>query len=205
MAQGHAVNNAVYLLPGRGHRLSALGDPVGRLGFDGYGRELAPPFARLGFADQIGLIQRDQDVGLPDGKGTVKSDPGSARVTTPGATGAQRHPRRRSLRVFPNRHLPSAPPAAPGTDRPTRDRRGHAFVGQTNVLVGLEPQRSLHLVRRIRHARRTVRPVEALMRQIRRDPRDPTTIPFDADPRDLDHARFEDRLSEPLGVPVTLE
>ena len=53
------MNNAVYLLPGRGNRLSDLGDLVYRLGFDVYGRELAPPFSRLGFAEQIGLIQRD--------------------------------------------------------------------------------------------------------------------------------------------------
>ena len=53
------MHNAVYLLPGRGNRLRDLGDPVTRLGFDVYGRELAPPFSRLGFADQIGLIQRD--------------------------------------------------------------------------------------------------------------------------------------------------
>ena len=53
------MNDAVYLLPGRGNRLRDLGDSVGRLGFDVYGRELAPPFARLGFADPIALIQRD--------------------------------------------------------------------------------------------------------------------------------------------------
>jgi ParB family chromosome partitioning protein len=82
---------------------------------------------------------------------------------------------------------------------------GTLSVGQTKVLVGLEPKRQLHLARRIRHERLTVRQVEALMRQIRRDPRDPTMIPFDADPRDPDHARFEDRLSAQLGVPVTLE
>ena len=82
---------------------------------------------------------------------------------------------------------------------------GTLSVGQTKVLVGLEPKRQLHLARRIRHERLTVRQVEALMRQIRRDPRDPTMIAFDADPRDPDHARFEDRLSEQLGVPVTLE
>jgi len=72
------VNDAVYLLPGRGHRLSDLGDLVGQLGFEGDGRELAPPFARLGFADLIDFIQRGQAVGLPDGKGTVKSAPRSA-------------------------------------------------------------------------------------------------------------------------------
>lgn len=53
------MHNAVYLLPGRGNRLRDLGDPVTRLGFDVYGRELAPPFSRLGFADLIGLIQHD--------------------------------------------------------------------------------------------------------------------------------------------------
>ena len=53
------MHNAVYLLPGRGNRLRDLGDPVTRLGFDVYGRELVPPWARLGFAEQIGLIQRD--------------------------------------------------------------------------------------------------------------------------------------------------
>ncbi len=82
---------------------------------------------------------------------------------------------------------------------------GTLSVGQAKVLVGLEPKRQLDLARRIRRERLTVRQVEALMRQIRRDPRDPATIPFDADPRDPDHARFEGRLSEQLGVPVTLE
>ena len=82
---------------------------------------------------------------------------------------------------------------------------GTLSVGQAKVLVGLEPKRQLHLARRIRLERLTVRQVEALMRQIRRDPRDPATVAFDADPRDPDHARFEDRLSEQLGVPVTLE
>ena len=57
----------------------------------------------------------------------------------------------------------------------------------------------------IRHERLTVRQVEALMRPIRRDPRDPATIPFDADPRGPDHRWFEARLSEPLGIPVTVE
>jgi ParB family chromosome partitioning protein len=82
---------------------------------------------------------------------------------------------------------------------------GTLSVGQAKVLVGLEPKRQLHLARRIRLERLTVRQVEALMRQIRRDPRDPATVAFNADPRDPDHARFEDRLSEQLGVPVTLE
>lgn len=53
------MNDAVYLLPGRGNRLSDLGDRVCRLGFDGYGRELAPSFARLRFAEQVSLIQHD--------------------------------------------------------------------------------------------------------------------------------------------------
>ncbi|MDG4597520.1 MAG: hypothetical protein P9F75_17850 [Candidatus Contendobacter sp.] len=53
------MKNAVYLLPGRGNRLRDLGDLVTRLGFDVYGRELASSFARLGFADQIRLIQHD--------------------------------------------------------------------------------------------------------------------------------------------------
>ncbi len=59
MAQEHLGHNAVYLLPGRGNRLRDLGDPITRLGFDVYGRELAPPFAKLGFAEQVSLIQRD--------------------------------------------------------------------------------------------------------------------------------------------------
>ena len=82
---------------------------------------------------------------------------------------------------------------------------GTLSVGQAKVLVGLEPKRQLHLAHRIRHERLTVRQVEALMRQIRRDPRDPATIPFDADPRGPDHRWFEARLSEQLGVPVTVE
>lgn len=53
------MNKTVYLLPGRGNRLRDLGDLVCCLGFDVYGRELAPPFARLHFAEQISLIQRD--------------------------------------------------------------------------------------------------------------------------------------------------
>ncbi|KAB2922468.1 MAG: hypothetical protein F9K25_19345 [Candidatus Contendobacter sp.] len=59
MAREHPANNAVYLLPGRGNRLRDLGDPITHLGFDVYGRELAPPFARLRFAEQIRLIQHD--------------------------------------------------------------------------------------------------------------------------------------------------
>ena len=59
MAQEHLVHNAVYLRPGRGNRLRDLGDPITHLGFDGYGRELAPPWARLGFAEPIRLIQHD--------------------------------------------------------------------------------------------------------------------------------------------------
>ena len=54
------MNDTVYLLPSRGHRLRDLGDPVGRLGFDVYGRELAPPFARLGFADLIAAVRARQ-------------------------------------------------------------------------------------------------------------------------------------------------
>ena len=50
-----------------------------------------------------------------------------------------------------------------------------------------------------------MRQVEALIRSIRRDPRDPATLAVDADPRDLDYARFEGRLSEQFDVPVTVE
>jgi len=78
-------------------------------------------------------------------------------------------------------------------------------VGHAKMLVGLEPKRQLHLARRIGRERLSVRQVESLMGQIRRDPRDPATIPFDADPRGPDHVRFEARLSEQLGVPVTVE
>ncbi len=59
MAQEHLGHNAVYLRPGRGNRLRDLGDLVCDLGFDGYGRELAPPWARLGFTEPIRLIQHD--------------------------------------------------------------------------------------------------------------------------------------------------
>lgn len=82
---------------------------------------------------------------------------------------------------------------------------GTLSVGQAKVLVGLEPKRQLHLAGRIRLERLTVRQVEALMRQIRRDPRNPATIAFDADARNPDHMRFEGRLSEQLGIPVTVE
>ncbi len=82
---------------------------------------------------------------------------------------------------------------------------GTLSVGQAKVLVGLEPKCQIHLARHIRLERLTVRQVEALMRQIRRDPHDLATVAFDADARDPDQVRFEGRLSEQLGVPVTLE
>lgn len=78
-------------------------------------------------------------------------------------------------------------------------------VGHAKMLVGLEPKRQLHLARRIGREQLSVRQVESLMGQIRRDPRDPATIPFDADPRGPDHVRFEARLSKQLGVPVSVE
>lgn len=82
---------------------------------------------------------------------------------------------------------------------------GTLSVGQAKILVGLEPNRPLHLACRIRRERLTVRQVEALMRQIRSDPCDLATVAFDADPRHPDHVRFEGRLSEQLGGPVTVE
>lgn len=57
--QPHVMNNAVYIVPGRGNKLSDIGDKISRLGFDVYGREVLPPFSNRCFADQLRIIQKD--------------------------------------------------------------------------------------------------------------------------------------------------
>ena len=53
------MNNTVYLVPGRGNKLSEIGEIITSLGFDVCGRELLPPFSTLHFAKQLKLIQKD--------------------------------------------------------------------------------------------------------------------------------------------------
>lgn len=82
---------------------------------------------------------------------------------------------------------------------------GILSVGHAKPLIGLEPKRQVDLARRIQREQLSVRQVEALMHRIRRHPTCSTQIDGEADDRNPDHLRFENRLSEQLGVPVTVE
>ncbi len=53
------MNNIVYLLPGRGNKLSDLGKIITSLGFDVYGRELCSPFLNFPFQKQLDIIKKD--------------------------------------------------------------------------------------------------------------------------------------------------
>ena len=53
------MNNIVYLIPGRGNKLSEIGDIITSLGFDIYGREILPPFSNLRFSEQLTIIKND--------------------------------------------------------------------------------------------------------------------------------------------------
>ncbi len=53
------MKNIVYLIPGRGNRLSEIGNMVVSLNLDVYGREMLPPFSTLHFPEQLKIIQKD--------------------------------------------------------------------------------------------------------------------------------------------------
>ena len=53
------MNKTVYLVPGRGNRLSDIGDIVLSLEYNVCGREIMPPFSSGAFSEQLGIIQKD--------------------------------------------------------------------------------------------------------------------------------------------------
>lgn len=53
------VMDKVYLVPGRGNKISEIGGIITELGFNVYGREVLPPFSGYRFPHQLAIIEKD--------------------------------------------------------------------------------------------------------------------------------------------------
>ncbi len=54
-----SVIDSVYLVPGRGNKISEIGGMITELGFSVYGREVLPPFSGCRFSRQLEIIGKD--------------------------------------------------------------------------------------------------------------------------------------------------